>query len=286
MRVTTSADPIWKAGGVAGTDIASLMNCPVEQDKLVYVLWAQKLQMRELAELRKVELEQGGTTWLDWRRKGVGGSEVAGLVGAGFRDNKSGSGAIKVWEEKTNPPKAGFENENMRRGKEKEKFARERYENLMGWSVPPACVLHDTLDFIRVSLDGIRADDKLISEIKCSNLPNHTKYLRISRIDDPLERQYEFAKAFNYYRYQVLYQLLVTDSDVCHFVGYCEDVNLDESDQLAVIELYPEPKEQQKVLDRVTEFWSLVEKREVPSRTWLEPCYEMPSELGGALLAA
>jgi putative phage-type endonuclease len=267
------------------------VNCSAQSDQNVFVLLGQKLSMRELPPIREelkreermrkqAEMVQGTPEWHASRHCTIGATEAAGLVGTAFRDSKGLGEAQRLWKAKTGPLETGgFENENMRRGKALEPIARGRYESQMGWETAPMCVLHDDYDFVRASLDGLRTDDDLVLEIKCPGLPNHMKFQAIEEIThDPLERQRQFARDFNYYRMQILWQLMITGAKRCHFVSYNEEVPGIEN-RLALIELFPEPDMQQVLLERAIEFWSFVERREFPPPEWLRPCHFAPCNL-------
>lgn len=283
MRLIESTTPIWWAGGVASTDVAAIQGCAAESRENPLVKWAEKVWMRERSERKTIEaavrketeLEQGTPEWHRRRKTGIGGTEAAALVGASY-GNRTTAG--DVWADKvaTTETVTG-ENAAMARGKSLEPIARSLYEQLYGWSVPPACVLHDRYDFVRASLDGLRGDDKLVVEIKCCGVNNHNKLLRIQQIEDPLERQTAFDKAFGYYECQVQYQLLITEADICHFVGFNDDFQ--DHRKLAVIEIYPDPETQERILNRVVDFWSYVERREPPPIEWSIPCHRPPKNL-------
>lgn len=272
---------LWNEPGVGSGDVAALVGCAADPDDTVLVLWARivsKYLLKEIKRVRKVtDLEQGSPDWLNWRKAGVGGSEVGCVVGA---NSYKGSQALDIWGRKLPTEHADAvgevkDNYAMARGRRLEPAARQMYENLMGWEAPPVCVIHSQHDCARASLDGLRADEKVVLEVKCSGVANHTKYVRISRIEDAFERQTEFARVFPAYRYQVLYQLLLTEAEVAHFVAYNPDMP-DPADQFATFRLYPEPAEQERLLQRVLEFWSYVETKTPPPLTWVEPCWKLP----------
>lgn len=279
MRLTTGASSLWKNCGLGAGDIAALVNCDIEESKHCLSLWADKIYKRERGMRKELELEQGSEAWHAFRKKGVGASEVASVVGAAYSGRNGTKTSMNLFEEKVSTVKGDSENADIRRGRQGEAPARKLYEDLYGWSVPAVCVVHDEYDFIRASLDGLRSDDKLVVEIKCPGNTNHRKMLECQYKKDPLERQTLFCKFFNYYRYQVLYQLLITQADVCHFISYSEDKSFSGEQRMAVIELYPEPKEQQRLLEMVVEFWDYVEKREPPDIEMCLPRWEWPSEL-------
>lgn len=259
--------------------MAAIQGCAAESRDNPLCKWADKVWMRERSMRKELELEQGSELWHQRRKTGIGGTEAAAIVGAAYSDRQGNTTTARdVWETKVGDDVKGTpENAAMRRGKLKEPLARALYEHLYGWSVPPACVLHDDYEFVRASLDGLRGDDRLIVEIKSCGEANHRKLLAIQEITDPLARQTTFCHRFNYYRYQVLLQLLITGADVCHFVGFNDDFT--DHRQLAVVELYPEPAEQERLLQRLVEFWQFVERREPPPVEWCLPSHRPPIEL-------
>ncbi len=270
MKTVSSTSAIWWSGGVASTDVSSLVGSGVSSDDNPLVIFGRKLWMKEKSMRKEAELEQGSSEWHKKRLTGVGATEASALVGCSFRDQLRPD---RIFDEKTGiVPVESIENENMKRGKKLEPVARELYESLYGWQIPPLNVLHDDYDFVRASLDGIRRDDKLIVEIKCCGGTNHAKILKLQEMSDALERQQMFDYYFSYYHKQVLYQLLITGAEVAHFVGYNEDF-LDHR-KIAVAEIYPEPKSQEILLQRVIEFWKFVENREPPDAKWCN--YRMP----------
>lgn len=271
MKIVKSTSAVWWAGGVASTDAAALVGCGWASDDNPLVTFGRKLWMREKQMRKEAELEQGSPEWHKKRLTGIGGTEAAALVGASFRNQLRPD---RIWDEKTGAVAVeNLENENMKRGKRLEPVARELYEDLYGWSVAPMNVLHDDYDFVRASLDGLRSDDKLIVEIKSCQQTNHLKILKLQETEDPLERQQLLDYYFSYYHKQILYQLLITGAEVCHFVGYNEDFN--DHRKIAVAEIYPEPRNQELLLRRVVEFWKFVEDRVPPPAEWC--AYKLPS---------
>jgi putative phage-type endonuclease len=184
-------------------------------------------------------LEQGSTAWLDWRRKGVGASEVNVLFGLGYRKKP-----VDLFKSKLGQVKDDGDNVHTRRGKATEPIARLAYERLYGWAMTPLCVIHDAHDHVRASLDGIRKDGKLIVEIKAPMTPRHLK-TRDEGVPD-------------YYVPQVQYQMLITGAPLCHFVSYTTDPAVPERDRMLVVPVHADRAYQQDLLDRVNRFWKCV----------------------------
>lgn len=282
MQVVGSRSSVWMQVGIGSSDAAALFNCH-SSGMTVLGLWAEivgKRDVKERKRMKKVQLDQGTGDWLDWRKLGIGGSEVGAVVGA---NPYKGSQALDIWRRKlpSDHPDAAPEVEDnpaMARGRRLEPAARQMYEDLFGWKMEPVCVIHPDYPHARCSLDGCRDDEKLIGEIKCSGFKVHSKYVAVSHITDPFERQYAFAENCLSYRYQVQWQLLITGADACDFIGYNPDMR-DPADRFVTFTLYPEPTEMQRLLERANEFWRFVEDRQCPPPEWVEPCWRLPYEL-------
>lgn len=259
MRRVANNSSIWREPGIASTHAATLMGC--SEDWAINTplkLWADRVSLRRKIEVKKVpELAQSGSDWHDYRAKGVGGSEVAAVLGQSRFANPQ-----SVWKEKvaakSGSAQTSFENADMKRGKELEPKARAQYESLMGWTSPPLCVIHDLYDFVRCSLDGLRepADD-LVLEIKAPRENGHAKALRVKA--DPSS----FRQLIPHYFCQVQYQLLITNAPLAHFVSYCESGNFG-PDSFCLVEVPADAAYQQEILDRVRWFWDYVEREEPP----------------------
>ena len=143
------------------------------------------------------ELKQGSAKWLDWRRSGIGGSEIYQL--ACFADilaaawHRPGLAKLKP----AAPPPAWVEppevlaarklgrlpektaNFHMRRGKRLEPIAREAAEQHYRLTFPPFCVYPDSDPAVRVSLDGFNDRTGTLIEIKapCAPWPTIPDYL-------------------------------------------------------------------------------------------------------------
>lgn len=137
------------------------------------------------------ELRQGSAKWLDWRRSGIGGSEIyqlacfADILAAAWR--RPGLARLKP----ATPPPAWVEppgmlaarklgrlpektaNFHMRRGKRLEPIAREAAEQHYRLTFPPFCVYPDSDPAVRVSLDGFNDETGTLIEIKAPCAPWH-----------------------------------------------------------------------------------------------------------------
>lgn len=164
--------------------------------------WLTRSELLDELKVKVVEMAQDSRAWLRWRKKGIGASESAAILGLNPWSTRE-----DVRLDKLNPDKVDEGNEHTRRGKRLEPEARERYEALMGYPMTPVCCVHDEYDWLRASLDGIRDDGRLVLECKAPSERWHEHVLEVGVPD--------------WYACQVQHQLLVTGAPLAHFVSYC-----------------------------------------------------------------
>lgn len=192
------------------------------------------------------DLVQGSKEWMDWRRQGIGASEVAAIVGV-----CKYSTPYKVWKEKTGVSEGFAGNFATERGSELEPKVRARYELMALEDMAPAIAEHPTFTICRASLDGISKDRKLILEIKCPSKDSHLEALA--------------GKVPDHYKPQVQYQLAVTGADKCHYFSYYDrDPEIEMS---ALVEVIPDFPYQGFLFDAVLRFWELVKSKTPPPLT-------------------
>lgn len=189
---------------------------------------------------------QGTPEWHEWRKQGIGASEMAAILGV-----CKYSTPYKVWCEKTGRSK-GFEgNFVTERGNELEAKARARYELVSLEDMPPGCAVHPKYQILRASLDGIRADGKRILEIKCPGRESHEAALS-GRVPD-------------HYIPQVQYQLLVTGADECEYFSFY--IDRDGNEGHASVTVRPDLEYQGMLVARALQFWELVKSDTQPALT-------------------
>lgn len=177
-------------------------------------------------------MEQGTEQWLEWRRQGIGGSEIAAIFGVCPYNTAYG-----VWAEKVGL-RDGFKgNFATEAGKELEGRARARYELINLEDMPPALAIHPEHSQLRVSLDGIRSDNNLVLEIKCPGRPAHEMALK--------------GEIPEHYKYQCQYQLAVTGADLGHYFSYHDG---DRSSALCIVN--PDLEFQGRIVAEVLRFWN------------------------------
>lgn len=205
--------------------------------------------------MKIVRHNQGSPAWLQWRRHGLGGSDVATILGvAPFEDATVESlirEKVEGWEKPTNFA--------MRRGTRLEPTARTLYEIATGCVAPPACVEHDELPWARVSLDGLcrpahgDADDAWILELKVPNWKAHSQALA--------------GVVPAYYRPQCQWQLYVTGLERLDYASYSGAERFAERDRLAIVPVEPDAEYQAEILAAAAAFWMRVEELRAAKRT-------------------
>ena len=106
--------------------------------------------------------------WLRWRQKGIGGSDVAPILGI-----SKWSSAIDIWLSKTNQKRDEVvENEAMTWGKILEPVIRDRFKEVTGRKVIEvhAILQNEEHPFMIADIDGLTTDDSgepAILECKC-----------------------------------------------------------------------------------------------------------------------
>jgi putative phage-type endonuclease len=107
-------------------------------------------------------LQQNTPEWHRWRQQGLGASDAPVIMGeAAFKTPRM------LWSIKTGRAQEDAAGPAARRGRELERCARRAYEREVGIQMEPLCLVHDQLEWMRASLDGLSFDGSTVLEIKC-----------------------------------------------------------------------------------------------------------------------
>jgi putative phage-type endonuclease len=171
--------------------------------------------------------------WVEKRRKRIGGSEVASILGISpYRS------AYDLWMEKTGKkePEDLSNLPHIIRGHLGEETCRMIIEQEMLKAFRPKMWNHPTLEYIGASDDGWNIDDNILLEIKCMGKANHA---RAAAGEIP-----------PHYACQCQYNLYVSQAVKCLFISFRP-----EDGTKHVIEVFPDPKEQERIVAAVSNFW-------------------------------
>jgi len=188
-----------------------------------------------------VNMEQGTSHWLEWRKHAIGSSDVASILGLSPWKTRR-----QLWLEKTGKVQVeDISNQwQVQRGTQNEGRARAQVELMLGQDFPPELSVHPKYDFMRVSLDG-KSGNKIL-EIK---IPSQ-------KVMDQVEK----GEVPDYYMAQVQYQLMCVEGSegaifFCMNPETGKSVKCDVAHDLAM---------QMKIEKAVVEFWDSVQKEIEP----------------------
>lgn len=196
------------------------------------------------------DLAQGSPAWLEWRRQGIGGSDLVGILGLQPPWKGDIPTRASVLAQKVDGVE-GERNFAMRRGTRLEPVARAAYEERHRCTAPPACVEDEKSPWMRVSLDGLCRQRHFegppwVLELKCPGWESHSMTLA--------------GVVPDYYRSQIQWQLLITGLELLHYASYSEHQRYAEEDRLATVIVTPDAAMQQMLLRECAEFWAEVEE--------------------------
>ena len=133
-----------------------------------------------------------------------------------------------------------------RRGRELERLARRIYEQEVGIQMEPLCLVHDQLEWMRASLDGLSFDGSTVLEIKC---PMNT-------------RDHSAAKQGNVppqYYAQLQHELEVSRAEEDHYWSFDGSAG-------SLVRVRSDREYLKRLLDAEAAFWQLVREN-----VWPEP---------------
>ena len=108
-----------------------------------------------------IDLQQGTTAWLKWRRSGIGASDAHVAMTSGFKVRQT------LIKEKRGVLTRDYQSQAMEEGHQLEPGARALYIKTTGKKVIPACIQSSRYEWLIASLDGISEDHSTVVEIKC-----------------------------------------------------------------------------------------------------------------------
>lgn len=194
--------------------------------------------------------------WLRWRQKGIGGSDVAPILGI-----SKWSSVIDIWLSKTNQKRDEVvENEAMTWGKILEPIIREHFREVTGKKVIEvhAILQNEEHPFMIADIDGLTTDDNgepAILECKCVS-----EYKRSEWDNDSVPY---------YYVVQAMHYMAVTGIRVTYFAA------LVGGNSFIIREIHAD-KEMQKMLVAIeADFWRKVVNMERPAPDASDACKDL-----------
>jgi putative phage-type endonuclease len=216
--------------------------------------------------VKKLNLNQGSEPWHRWRADGLGGSDIAAVMGLSPYDDATRAAVLraKVTGE-VRPP-----NFAMRRGHNLEPHARAAYMQRARCVAPPVCVEMAGCPWARVSLDGLCSNGAVIPaerrewvlELKAPGWETHDLLLS--------------GCVPEHFAVQVQWQMLVCGVDRCDLASFnpsarytpagavpfdtWSQARMSErpaapADWLAVVPVAADPGRQAEIMEEAARFW-------------------------------
>ncbi len=176
--------------------------------------------------------------WLKWRRKGLGSSDAAAILGIDPWKTK-----YDLYCEKVMPVQDDYDNYAMARGRELEPHVRALLEERYGLLLEPRNIDHG--EIWRASVDAICLDGDYLFEIKCPGEKAHS-----------IARQ---NKVPDYYIPQLQHQLLVTGLLYLMYVSYRDG-------DFILVKVDRDEKYIQELKEAETQFWNEHVLKKIPPK--------------------
>ena len=195
-------------------------------------------------------MEQRTDNWLEWRSKGIGGSDAPIIMGVSPYKT-----AYQLWEEKTGRVKReSADNWATNRGNQLEPIARAKYELANDVEMGPAVCQHEKYEFIRASMDGWNPRLKRGLEIKFSGKADH-EGTRAGKVPEK-------------YWPQVQHQFLATGAEIIDYYSYYVPKGVDDHQGEGIcLSVKPDLEYIKKYLAIATYFWECVTSNTPPQMT-------------------
>jgi len=194
----------------------------------------------------KIErLQQNTPEWHRWRQQGLGASDAPVIMGeAAFKSPRM------LWSIKTGRMQEDVPGSAARRGRELERLARQAYEREVGIQMEPLCLVHDELEWMRASLDGLSFDGTTVLEIKCPTNVRDQSAARAGSVPP-------------HYYAQLQHELEVSRAEELHYWSF-------DGSKGSLVRVRPDRDYLKRLLDAEAAFWRLVREN-----LWPEPAGEL-----------
>jgi putative phage-type endonuclease len=189
---------------------------------------------------RVERIHQHTPEWHAWRMQGLGSSDAPAVMRESpWRTPK------QLWELRTGRrTELDDTSPALRRGRKLEPEARAAYEAFTSEQMEPLCLVHDRLEWMRASVDGIGFDRAIVLEIKC---PLRSEDHRLAA-EGQVPRHY-FA--------QLQHQLEVTQANELHYWSF-------DGERGALVRVKPDPDYIERLIEVEAEFWRRVVENRWP----------------------
>lgn len=201
--------------------------------------------------MRVLHIQPDSEEWLDWRRTGIGASDVPKILGTSHYGDREDVIESKLFVLQQ------LDSGAMERGRRLEVVARKLYCERYSVTVRPTFIQHSEYPWMIASLDGLSEDRQLAVEIKAPNATYHTLALRGKL---PLQ-----------YLDQCQYQLLILGLPVMDYVSFTDNNRFVEDERFVVVRVPADAKRQQQIFAEAQATWEEILQRLEATRSAQEP---------------
>lgn len=192
----------------------------------------------------QLSLDQGSLEWLEWRRGGIGSSDVAAIMGLCPHRTPLDVYLDKIGQEETHSRNDDWALYEGHRLEPKARAALELQYGLTDFS--SKLVQSATYSYLRASLDGFNEKLNVGCEIKFVGRDKH-ELVKKGIIPEN-------------YRHQIQYQIFLSAATHWLYVSYFK-----EEEQIEVIRVEPDIELMKRIVDHCHQFWKRVENKEPPA---------------------
>jgi len=156
------------------------------------------------------------------------------------------SWARLLWSIKTGRVQEEAPGPAARRGRGLERVARLAYEREVGIQMEPLCLVHDELEWMRASLDGLSFDGATVLEIKCPTSVRDQSAAKAGSVPP-------------HYYAQLQHELEVSRAEELHYWSFNGSAG-------SLVKVRPDRDYVKRLLDAEAAFWRLVRENVWPER--------------------
>jgi len=197
--------------------------------------------------MKVVNFTQGDKEWHEWRKNGIGASDIGVIMGSNkFRT------PLQLWDIKCGYRAEDEINYAMAHGIKNEERAREWINNNHQLKLEPICVEDVAHPEFKASLDGYCSEHNTLAEIKCPVT------------DDILDKAREKQQIPMYWQHQIQWQIMLTNPTRA-FIALWDY----RYDSCITVECFAQPTLQKQMREKASEFWRMIQvgSPPVPSAT-------------------
>ena len=185
---------------------------------------------------------QSGEEWLNWRKNGIGASDISVIMGSNPYSTKR-----KLWDKKCGFAPEDKMNLAMEHGIKTEDVARQWINEHYQMNLKPVCIEDPEKPHFKASLDGFDFDHKVLVEIKC---PMSESILDKARLNQTIP---------SYWFDQVQWQIMLSEPQKAMIALWDFRHN-----SCICVDLFAEPTRIKEMRRKGAEFWYSVQLGKAP----------------------